>query len=344
MGFHHKQIEYTPLVDGVPNRQLPEDLLFLYLDDLDIPALIDTGASISIIPKKFVSKWDTTGQIKLQGLVSHTYALGSIELTVPINIPDNPPTKFYVVDVQQDFAILGINFLSQGKLLVDTSIPALIQQSNGTSYYAPLRRGGDPLEIPVKRKLLGDDPLIKLTSIPQKKGSVNDIKETDIEWSAVAQECDKLLGNFPQLVTPGNYLEPPKHNLVLDVETIDKKQCVSPYRAYKKPLNALERKLVREKLMDMEKRGIIRRTAALAYSSPITLTTKKNGDIRICINYRRFNAVTKQWHYPLPNPQSLAEELRAEHVIISNIDLRDAYFSFPLSKHTADLCGIMVDG
>ena len=346
LGYHHKKVENIRLVDGVPNRRLnlPENLFYLYLDDLDIPALIDTGASISIIPKKFVNKWDTTGQIRLQGLVSHTYALGSIELTVPVNIPYNPPTKFYVVDLQQDFAILGINFLSQRELLVDTSIPSLIQQNNGTSYYTSLRRGGDPLGSSEGKELLGGEPPNNLALIPQKIDMVLDTKDKEIEWSLVAQECEKLLGDFPQLVTPGNYLEPPKHDLVLDVEPIDKKQSVSKFRAYKKPLNGLERKLVREKLMDMEKRGIIRRTAALAYSSPITLTTKKNGDIRICVNYRCFNALTKQLHYPLPNPNSIAEELRAEHVIFSNIDLRDAYFSLPLSKRTSDLCGIMVDG
>ena len=156
--------------------------------------------------------------------------------------------------------------------------------------------------------------------------------------------CQTVIDRYPELLEEPNYKKPPKHNKVLDVQGINPGEKVAPFRSYKKRLNQYERELLRKKLKEMTDRGILEKVATLAYSSPITLRKKKNGEMRVCVNYKTFNALTSDLYYPLPNPHTLTEEIKAHHVIFSSVDLKSAYYSLPLSERTADLCGIIVDG
>ena len=154
----------------------------------------------------------------------------------------------------------------------------------------------------------------------------------------------RKLSQFPSLLEPANYQNKPAHNVILDVEPIDSEGNIPPFRVYKKTLNAGERKIVREKLTEWVERGILVKQSAGSYTSPISLVPKKNGETRLCVNYRNFNSRTRDLYYPLPSPFSLIETLSNRHKVFSSLDLKDAYFSLPLSQRTSELCGIMVDG
>ncbi len=59
-----------------------------------------------------------------------------------------------------------------------------------------------------------------------------------------------------------------------------------------------------ENLKSMLDRGIIRRSKS-EFASPVVLVRKKNGQLRICIDYRRLNSITKKDSFPLPNMDDL---------------------------------------
>jgi hypothetical protein len=46
------------------------------------------------------------------------------------------------------------------------------------------------------------------------------------------------------------------------------------------------------------------------YSSPTLLVRKKTGVWRLCVHYRRLNALTQKNKYPLPVIEELLEELQ----------------------------------
>ena len=51
------------------------------------------------------------------------------------------------------------------------------------------------------------------------------------------------------------------------------------------------------------------RCSTSPWSSPIVPVKKKDGEIRMCIDYRALNAVTKRDTYPLPKPQEMFDQL-----------------------------------
>jgi hypothetical protein len=73
---------------------------------------------------------------------------------------------------------------------------------------------------------------------------------------------------------------------------------VSPFE----PLRALDEdglRVLRDYLDENEKRGWIRRSMSLA-GAPIHFVKKKDGTLRLCVDYRRLNEITIKDRTPLP--------------------------------------------
>ncbi|KAB5587712.1 Transposon Tf2-1 polyprotein [Ceratobasidium theobromae] len=69
--------------------------------------------------------------------------------------------------------------------------------------------------------------------------------------------------------------------------------------------------------------GLIRRSKS-SFASPVLFVKKKNGKLRMCVDYRRLNTMVKRDHYPLPLPDELIERLRGAK-IFSKLDLKWGY-------------------
>ena len=73
-------------------------------------------------------------------------------------------------------------------------------------------------------------------------------------------------------------------------------------RAYRAPLT--KRQVIDDAVDEMLSDGVISPSSSL-WASPVTLAPKKDGSYRVCIDYRRMNAVTKKDRYPLPHIQDI---------------------------------------
>jgi hypothetical protein len=80
---------------------------------------------------------------------------------------------------------------------------------------------------------------------------------------------------------------------------------------------------LRDYLSENLKRGFIRPSKSSA-GAPILFVKKKDGSLRLCVDYRALNAVTIPNRVPLPLLDSLLPRLRSARVF-SKIDLRGAY-------------------
>ncbi|BHF82043.1 hypothetical protein SprV_0802517900 [Sparganum proliferum] len=84
---------------------------------------------------------------------------------------------------------------------------------------------------------------------------------------------------------------------------------------YQKELDAL--------ISDMLSRKIIRPSHS-PWSPPIVLVRKKDGTMRLCVDYRKVNAVTKKDSFPLPRIDATLDTL-AGNTVFSTLDLASGY-------------------
>lgn len=67
------------------------------------------------------------------------------------------------------------------------------------------------------------------------------------------------------------------------------------------------------------------------YCSPVLLVTKKNGERRLCIDYRRLNSLTVKDNYPMPRIDDQVNRLQRGRYF-TGLDLRSGYYQIPLSE------------
>ncbi|QRV77364.1 Transposon Tf2-1 polyprotein [Ceratobasidium sp. AG-Ba] len=70
-------------------------------------------------------------------------------------------------------------------------------------------------------------------------------------------------------------------------------------------------------------KGFIQRST-LSAASPILFVKRKSGELRLCVNYRGLNAITKKNRYPLPLVSDLLDRVNG-CTIFSKIDLKNAF-------------------
>uniref|UniRef100_A0A2N9F277 Integrase catalytic domain-containing protein n=1 Tax=Fagus sylvatica TaxID=28930 RepID=A0A2N9F277_FAGSY len=84
-----------------------------------------------------------------------------------------------------------------------------------------------------------------------------------------------------------------------------------------------ELKELKEQLQELLDKGFIRPSVS-PWGAPVLFVKKKDGSMRLCIDYREINRVTVRNKYPLPRIDDLFDQLQGAQ-IFSKIDLRSGY-------------------
>ena len=92
---------------------------------------------------------------------------------------------------------------------------------------------------------------------------------------------------------------------------------------------------------DLVQRGMVE--ADRAWSSPVMLVRKKDPSWRLCIDYRRLNAVTRKDAYPLPRIDESLDAL-AGSMYFSTLDLVSGYWQVPLDQDAREKSAFMTGG
>ena len=99
-------------------------------------------------------------------------------------------------------------------------------------------------------------------------------------------------------------------------------------QSYRIPL--AKREVVEKCVNEMLDDGIIRPSSS-PWSFPVTLTPKRSGEIRFCIDYRKLNSVTQKDAHPLPHIQDVFDQLRGA-TVFSTLDLKSGYWQVPMHE------------
>ena len=102
---------------------------------------------------------------------------------------------------------------------------------------------------------------------------------------------------------------------------------IAPYRMAPMELKELKKQL--EELLD---KGFIRPSTS-PWGAPVLFVKKKDGSLRLCIDYRQLNRITVKNKYPLPRIDDLLDQLKGA-TVFSKIDLRSGYWQLRVEEQS----------
>lgn len=113
-----------------------------------------------------------------------------------------------------------------------------------------------------------------------------------------------------------------KHHIRLHDET--------PFKHRARPIHPRDLEAVRNHLRDLLEAGVVRESES-PFSSPIVVVRKKNGDVRLCIDYRKLNLHTVKDNYALPNLEESFTALNGSRWF-SVLDLKSGYYQIEMAE------------
>ena len=298
-GERRKQGGYARAFILAPTEEPKEGTLLVAKHSLHV--LFDTGAT-----KSFIS-YACARNLKLQiepmkETLSVSSPVGStVELTwicrdCPITLMRQVmPADLVVLPMQQFDVILGMDWLAK--------------------YGANLLCGQRVIEF----CKLGKE-VVSFRCQPREDAFMTNVlatmreekKEIKSRSQPVVDEFEQVFRDIPGL--------PPIREVEFSIELKPGTQPISrtPYRMA--PIELVE---LKKQLDELIEQGFIRPSAS-PWGAPVLFVKKKEGTLRMCIDYRELNKVTIRNKYPLPRIDDLFDQLQGAS-IFSKIDLRSGY-------------------
>ncbi|KAL0551642.1 hypothetical protein IC582_010731 [Cucumis melo] len=145
--------------------------------------------------------------------------------------------------------------------------------------------------------------------------SVVDTREADVSVSS-----EPVVRDYPDVFPEELPGLPPHREVEFAIELEPGTVLISraPYRMA--PAELKELKVQLQELLD---KGFIRPSVS-PWGAPVLFVKKKDGSMRLCIDYRELNKVTVKNRYPLPRIDDLFDQLLGA-TVFSKIDLRSGY-------------------
>lgn len=104
----------------------------------------------------------------------------------------------------------------------------------------------------------------------------------------------------------------------------------TPFKQRARPIHPQDFEAVRRHLRELLEAGIIRESSS-PFASPIVVVRKKNGEVRLCIDYRKLNLQTIKDAYPLPNLEESFSALTGSKWF-SVLDLKSGYYQIQMEE------------
>jgi len=333
----------------------------LSLDLPKIRALVDSGSTHCFVDIKFMHKNKFTtysvAPIVLQLFDSSSNFVITQAIDLSVQFPasgDVTPMTFYLAPLDSEcIIVLGHNWLTRynplidwvlssltfrtpaGSLLAPPSTPSPVQSGNpdsglsGQSTPGPAPSVDTPVCTPPHISLINAAAFVRACKL-----------EGSTKYQLQLRPSDTAKARSSSASTPPDLdIVPPEYRDYADVFSKAKASELPPHRDYdlkidleegtSPPLGTLyslspvELSALRTFIDENLNTGFICPTAS-SHAAPVLFVKKKDGSLRLCVDFRGLNKITKKDRYPLPLISDLLDSpSRAK--IYSKIDLRHAY-------------------
>ena len=303
-------------------KTLPQSLLFAKDNVTNVLFLIDSGCEVSILPKNLtngINHYFKPFSRTIKGIGDNEiHPIGSACVDLKLGNLKTIKHNFWVTQEYRSYGILGMDILMSNKLIIcPFTLEMTHQLSNQTT----------------KLFRAADLPTSVVVSI--NTGEVRDSNNI----TTLETKCETLLRNYPELTKTPDYTAPRKHNHFLEIIVDNYK----PRMIKARRCNLTCQQKVDKNYSDLIARGAVVKGDANMCASPITVVPKKDGDLRICVDYTVLNAHTRPFSYPLPRIDTLSEKIPGGTRFFSTLDLKEAYYSLPLHPNSRKYAAIITN-
>jgi hypothetical protein len=313
------------IVDPVPVSALPilKGCLHLQHSSVPVSMLVDSGAASLFISQALVTRLNIKTFKKtcpLTVLVGDGREVSSGSLThhtepITFSIDGNQFTmSFNVLGIKHDL-ILGMPWLQDSHHPIDWS----------SFKFPPQDPQPDIRMVSIKnfKKLAKDHTVYEYynTDVVHKVCEFNSInldEDTQPSLVRIPTEYQEFADVFSE--TKANQV--PEHRPEFDMPIELKPDC-KPHFGPIYGMATSETIALKNYIAENLKKGFIRASKSPA-GSPVLFVKKKDGSLRMCVDYRKLNDITVKNRYPLPLISSILDRFR-KSVIFSKFDLRGAY-------------------
>jgi hypothetical protein len=223
------------------------------------------------------------------------------------------PANLVVLPMFSYDVILGMDWLTRHLAVIDGALKQVTLTPCGegkVTYVGSRARSLPPTILVVEaRKLIigGDQAFLAFVVAPTMQAKKN------LEDILVVCEYPNVFSTYYSGLRPQREVE-------FGIKCVPATNPISkaPYRMALSELKELKKQL--QKLLD---KGFIHPSIS-PWKAPVLFVKKKDGSMRMCIDYRKLNKVTIKNRYPLPRIDDLLDQLQGARVF-SKVDLRSGY-------------------
>src|SRR4030042_245803 len=279
-----------------------------FINGTPLIASIDTGATHCFIAADCASKLGLNMSCMNGEMVVETPYMGSVTTTL---VCLKCPLSMFGRDFEMDLVclplagmdvILGMNWLEYNH--------AHINCFSKTVCFSSVEEESEVEFLTTKRLKQLRDEEVQMFSLMAFLSVENQEK-----FDKLPVVCD-----FPEVFPDEIPDVPPEREVEFSIDLVPGTKPVSmaPYRMSASELAELKKQL--EDLLDKK----FVRPSVSPWGAPVLLVKKKDGSMRLCVDYRQLNKVTTKNRYPLPRIDDLMDQLVGAYVF-SKIDLRSGY-------------------
>ena len=286
-----------------------------------LPFMIDTGAELNLFPQKLLqllspsntstfTGFDDTFHIK--GLGGKSNCIGTI--TITLDIDEIPYEIEFFVNSEVNLPILGLPGLKTLSAKVDVSSPALILPDS---------------TVTLEQMPFNEVPLLAHVQEAEEKFSMSQIR-AQVNPELPEGKSNEIIGLLLKYDSTWRKTSIGKCKILQhEIKTT----CESPIKQGMRRYSEAQSTEIKRQVEDLLSVGAIKSSYS-PWRSQIVMVSKKTGEWRMCIDYRKLNEVTVPDSYPLPVIEDLLDKLGGvEHVI--TLDLKAGFHQIRMKKEDA---------
>ncbi|KAG8497006.1 hypothetical protein CXB51_008206 [Gossypium anomalum] len=295
------------------------------LYNVNVIALIDPGSTHSYVCMKLVSSMNipvenTEFMIRVLNPLGKCVTVDKVCKKCPLMIRDHYfPADLILLPFDEFDVILGMDWLTLHDAKINCKEKVIeLKCENGKT----LRVESDKSEaLPSVISSMSAQRYLR-KGYEAYLAYVNNTKEVEKKVESVPVVCE-FADVFPEEL-PGL---PPVREVEFGIDLIPGTAPISiaPYR-----MAPAELKELKSQLQELTDKGFVRSSFS-PWGAPMLFVKKKDGSMRLCVDYLQLNKVTIKNKYPLPRIDDLFDQLK-EATWFSKIDLRSGYYQLRVKE------------